>query len=391
MSGRFRHCFLILVLGMSSMLPNAAVAAPAEDFAKRMDRVLARATAAFGQAGVQAVVIRHGQVLWSGQRGLAITDPPRPVTADTMFAYASLSKLVLAAYALHQVENGSLALDKPISAYIGDTVPGARRVSVRMLLTHTSGYPDLYADPATEPLFPPGEQYDPDRPYTFAMLAKGIRAPVEPGARFAYSNTGYILLGHVLAKLAGGDDALRLAYQNYLRGAGTPQTPITEQLITLDRSPEALRRLAHGYNRRDNGSLQDYFTAYGATGIPTDLYGLPFTDGHHAGTATGVGLVLDGLFARGRLLRPETLRHMVTPSPQAVRNPDFDRSYGMGSYRAQAGGISWHGHGGSYGGFNSMAGTNRARGLTVAVVTNRLSAERPAEVIWRELAAAASS
>lgn len=392
MSRRMWRCLLALVVGMAVVLPTTAAATPGSDLGKRMDEALERAASRFGDAGVQAVAIHNGQVVWSGKRGKAIHDPSKPVTDQAMFPYSSLSKLMVATFALHQVENGVLDLDKPISAYVGDEVAGSRVVTVRMLLTHTAGYPDLYGDPATAPLFPPGDQYDPDRPYTFAMLNAGIRQPVNPGRRFEYSNTGYIILGHVLAKTSGGDQALERAYRNFVRRAGTAQVPMTDDVLTMERTQRAFGRLVHGYNRLDNGELEDFSTAYGAKGIPTDLYGLPFTDGAFAGTATGAGLLLDSLFARGNLLRPDTVRMMVTPSPQAGRSQDPDLgTYGMGTYQTREAGRTWQGHGGTYSGFSSIAATDVGRGITIAVVVNELSPPHPATVIWKELVRTASS
>ncbi|ONI88660.1 hypothetical protein ALI144C_06445 [Actinosynnema sp. ALI-1.44] len=378
---------LALALGMAVVVPTTAAAMPGKDLGKRMDEALERAASQFGDAGVQAVAIHNGRVVWSGKRGKAINDPAKRVTSQTMFTYASLSKLILTTFVLHQVEKGVLDLDKPISAYVGDEVAGSRVVTVRMLLTHTGGYPELYGDPATASLFPPGDQYKPDRPYTFKALNAGIRQPVDPGKKFEYSNTGYIILGHVLAKTAGGDEALVRAHRNFLRRAGTPQVPMTDDIVTMERTQRALNRFAHGYTRREDGTLEDYFTAYGATGIPTDLYGLPFTDGAFAGTATGAGLVLDAVFARGTLLRPETVQMMVKPSPQSGDTP-----YGMGTSQRTVATRTWQGHGGTYGGFTSMAATDRARGLTIAVTTNHHRLDKhPATVIWEELAKTAST
>jgi len=370
-----RYGVLAVVIAMTSVL--ATPAAATQDFPRQMDRALERAAAKFGDAGVQAVAIRDGRVIWSGTRGAAIVEPRRPVTDRTMFSYASLSKLLLATYALRQVETGALDLDRPIAAYVGDDVAGSRVVTARMLLTHTSGYPDLYADPATAPLFPPGDQYDPNRPYTFEMLTPGIKDPVEPGKTFDYSNTGYIVLGHVLTELAGGDEAFARAYQAFVRRA---DHRLTEDQVTSERSRRAYERFAHGYSPREDGTLEDFFTAYGAKGIPTDLYGQPFADGLFAGTALGAGLALDAVFTRGRMLRPETVRQMIAPSPQA---PD---GYGMGTHPTTAGGRTWQGHSGAYIGFNSMAGTDLGRGVTLVVLVNQLSEEAPADVIWRALA-----
>ncbi|RZQ62329.1 serine hydrolase domain-containing protein [Amycolatopsis suaedae] len=373
-----RYGVLALVIAMTSVLaPPAATAG--NDLPRRMDAALERAAARFGDAGVQAVAIRDGRVIWSGRRGAAIVEPREPVTDRTMFVYASLSKLLLAAFALHQAETGVIDLDRPIAGYVGDEVPGARVVTIRMLLTHTSGYPDLYADPATAPLFPPGDRYDPNRPYTFEMLAPGIKEPVEPGRHFAYSNTGYIVLGRVLTEVSGGAQAFDNAYRRFLRRA---DHRLGEDQVTLRRSRRAFDRFAHGYTPKDNGTLEDFFTAYGATGIPTDLYGQPFADGLFAGTALGAGLTLDALFARGRMLRPATVRQMIAPAPQSPGG------YGMGTYPTVAGGRTWQGHGGAYIGFNSMAGTDLGRGVTVVVLVNQLTPDAPAETIWRALAEA---
>lgn len=389
MSRRLWRCLLTLVAGMTAVLPTTATAASGRDWGKRMDEALERAASRFGTAGVQAVAIHNGRVVWSGARGKAVIDPAKPVTDRTMFAYASLSKLMLATFALHQAESGVLDLDRPISAYVGDEVAGSHVVTVRMLLTHTAGYPDLYGDLATAPLFPPGDKYDPDRPYTFAMLNAGIREPVKPGTRFEYSNTGYIILGRVLARTSGGDQALERAYRTFVRRAGTPQVPMSDDILTLERTQRAFHRLAHGYYRLDNGDPVDYFTAFGAKGIPTDLFGLPFTDGAFAGTATGAGLLLDSLFARGTLLRPSTVRAMVTPSPQSGQDPNLS-TYGMGTHQTKEAGRTWQGHNGAYGGFMSMAATDVGRGVTIAVVVNEMSSQDPASVVWRELAKAIS-
>ncbi|WP_433413085.1 serine hydrolase domain-containing protein [Microtetraspora malaysiensis] len=376
-----------LLTGGLGILPASAAAAPASEdpVQAALDEALARAAAKAGDPGVQAVVIRNGKLIWSANSGKAVNDPPSPVTDSTMFGFASFGKNILGAYALHQVESGVLALDKPISAYVGKEVPGSDAVTLRMLLTHTAGYPDLYDDPKTAPLFPPdGAQYDPNRPYTFAMLAPGIRKPVAPGKRYDYSNTGFIILSRVLSRTAGGDEALERDIRRFLQRAGE-----TSELLTAERSRSAFLRFAHGYDYESAGKPIDTFTDFGATGIPTDLYGLPFGDGLFAGTALGGAKFLDALYVRNRLLRPDTVKKMITSSPQAVAQDD---TYGMATERATVGGRVWQGHPGAFAGFTSMGATDMVRGVTLMVVTNRDgSDEDPAGTIWNELATAYTS
>lgn len=366
-------------------IPQAAAAAARvgdDPVQATLDSALTKAAASVGDPGVQAVAMRDGKVIWSANSGKAVSNPPSPVTDSTMFAYASFGKTILGTYVLHLVEKGALALDKPISAYVGKKVPGSDVVTLRMLLTHTAGYPDMYDDPETAPLFEGGAQYDPNRPYTFAMLAPGIRRPVDPGKRYDYSNTGLIVLAYVLSKVSGGNEALERDIRRFYQGIGE-----TRDLLTGELSQDDFRRFAHGYSV-DRGTPVDYFTAYGATGIPTDLYGLPFGDGMFAGTALGAAKFLDALFVGNRLLRPDTVTAMITPSPQSLAAGE---PYGMTTEQAVVAERTWQGHPGAFGGFTSMGGTDLKRGVTLMVVTNRMGNKAVAGTIWKALAKAYAS
>ncbi|MER5624325.1 serine hydrolase domain-containing protein [Streptosporangium sp. NPDC002544] len=350
-----------------------------------LDAAFAKAVGRIGGPGTQAIAMRDGQVFWSANAGKAIDDPATPDTDSTMFAYASFGKLVLGAYTLHLVENGLLALDKPISIYLGNDAPGSNVVTLRMLLAHTAGYNDLYEAPETAPLFEGGDQYDPNRRYTWEMLAPGIHEPVSPGTSYEYSNTGFCILARLLSRASGGDAALENGIKQFLQNAGEAGDQLTAQ-----RSQSVYLRFAHGYYTHagpSEGSL-DYFTAYGATGIPTDLYGMPFGDGMFAGTAFGAARFLDALFVGGKLLKPATIMSMTTPTTQALAADD---TYGMATYRTEVSQRVWQGHAGAFGGFTSMGGTDRTRGVTLMVVTNREGNASIAEVIWKELAKAYAS
>ncbi|PZG34446.1 hypothetical protein C1I98_28125 [Spongiactinospora gelatinilytica] len=360
--------------------PPASAAAGQDSVRAALDKAFAEATADPDGPGVQAVAIRGGRLIWSANARRAINEPPAPVTGSTLFSLASFGKSILATYALHLAEKGVLALDRPISAHVGTEVPGSRVVTLRMPLTHTAGYPDLYTDPATAPLLPGGAQYDPDRPYTFAMLAPGIHEPVNPGARFEYSNTGFIILAEVLTRVSRGERALERDLRHFYQRTGE-----RGDQLTAVRSPSAYARFAHGHIPGGDGTLTDYFTAFGATGIPTDVYGLPFGDGMFAGTAYGAARFLDALFTGKRLLRPATLTAMTTPSPQAVA---AGFAYGMATVRTEVANRTWQGHGGAYGGFTSMGATDLTRGVTLMVVDNRLSPDGNAMATWGELARA---
>lgn len=363
------------------------------DLAARLDPVLARVSAA-ATPGTQAALLRDGELVWTGTYGVADVDATTPVSDGTVFCLASLGKPLLAALALSEVERGRVALDEPLSVALGDGLPGAGVVTLRMLLTHTSGYPDLYEAAEVMALMPPtssggGSAYDPDRPFTWEMLAPALRDPVEPGSHWAYSNTGYIIVAEVLTRVLGGTESFAEEWTEFADAVGGV-LPLTSDVLTFDRSAVALRRLAHGYEQLDNGSWVDPYAAHQPSGVPADLFGLPFGDGLFGGTAVGAAVFLDGLLVRRVLLDPAMVDLMTAITPQAaaaVDAPDPDlRTYGMGMFQMTVRDAVWVGHRGSYAGFTAAGASCLATGETLVVLSNALTEARPALVVWRELA-----
>ncbi|GAA3467369.1 serine hydrolase domain-containing protein [Nonomuraea roseola] len=361
--------------------PATAAALQHTDLTSALDAALAESAAKAGDPGVQAVILRNGRLVWSGKSGKAVDDPPTPVTDDTLFGFASYSKLLLATYALSQVEAGELALDTPIRAYIGNDVPGSGVVTLRMLLNHTAGYRDVYASPELAPLLPGGDRYQPGMPYTWQMIARGLRAPVGPGKEYSYSNTGFLILTHVLSVLAGGDQKLTAAVNAFTARAGSV-APEDGRVLTMERKQSDYARFAHGYEDFPDLGTIDMFTYFGDNGIPTDMFGLPWGDGLFAGTALGGAQFIDALFARKQLLKPATVQAMIRPTPQSVAEKE---PYGMATESVDAGNRAWQGHSGAYGGFNTLGGTDLDRGVTLMVVTNRLGTDA-AGTIFKRLA-----
>ncbi len=278
------------------------------DLGTRLASVLASTAAETSAPGVQAALVDHGDVTWTGTDGVADSDAGTPVTDTTVFCLASLGKPLVAALALRLVEEGRLDLDAPAATFLGDEVPGTATVTPRMLLTHTSGYPDLYDSPAVAALLRPdedepgsGADYDPDRPFTWEMLRPGILEPVGPGTVWEYSNTGYVVLTEILGRVLGGDDGFADAWATLTRRYGRAPD---DDALTMHRSRVRLDRMSHGYDVRPDGSLVDASAGHPAIGIPTDLFGLPFGDGLFAGTATGAATFLDALLVRRDGPRP---------------------------------------------------------------------------------------
>jgi CubicO group peptidase (beta-lactamase class C family) len=196
-----RRCLASLFLTLWILL--VAGAAEARPAAEKLDRIIPRVMKGRRIPGVAALVVRNGVIVWQREYGFADVTNQIPVAADTMFMMASVSKTVTAVAMMALGDDGAVALDDPIDAYLPFPVRNpkfpATPITVRMLLTHTSSIADgpksfdsYVRGDSPIPLetfldgylTPGGATYDPDN---FLDTA--------PGERYEYSNEGTALLG----------------------------------------------------------------------------------------------------------------------------------------------------------------------------------------------------
>jgi len=175
---------------MHAALILAAFAATA---AADLQQVLDTERAAEDVPGVSAVVTRHGDTLFAGGSGVADLETGRGMTADTVVYAGSLSKILTTVMALQMVEEGRLALDDAVPGIGARSRPDGPPVTLRHLLTHTSGL-------AREGDF--GYWFSADFPDA-AELARYLATAellAPPGAETRYSNVGFAALGAVIER-----------------------------------------------------------------------------------------------------------------------------------------------------------------------------------------------
>src|SRR4051794_6168178 len=162
---------------------------PAAPVRRGLDRALRHGARSAGATAAQAAVAVRGKGVWSGTSGAARS-------GDDVFSLASVTKPFIATLALRRVEQGRLALDDTVRDRLGSAVPpDVGRVTVRELLSHTSGLSDYFADPSVRRAIP-----DPRHRWTEPELLHAIRPGSRPGA-YRYSNSDYILLGAILRRI----------------------------------------------------------------------------------------------------------------------------------------------------------------------------------------------
>ena len=142
--------------------------------------------------GATAIVTRGGRTLWTGARGMANLERRAPLTPGSVTRLGSITKQFAAAALLLLVEEGRVSLGDPVTKFVpGYPAPGGT-ATVRQLLSHTSGIQSYTSIPGWM-----GEANTGKR-HTTAELIEQFRdqpSPAQPGASYAYNNSGYVLVG----------------------------------------------------------------------------------------------------------------------------------------------------------------------------------------------------
>jgi len=165
-----------------------------------LGRAIAEQMALLGDDFSGAVLVaRRGKVVFAAAQGLADRERDLPNTLQTRFRVASMDKMFTGVAILQLVQAGKLDLHAPLSTYLKDypNPEFARKVTLHHLLTHTGGAGDTF-----------GPEYDAKRLQLrtlqdYVDLFGKRRLEFEPGAKFEYSNYGFILLGRVIEVVSG--------------------------------------------------------------------------------------------------------------------------------------------------------------------------------------------
>ena len=152
--------------------------------------------------GLALGVYRDGEIVKAKGYGLANVELSVPVHPDTIFQSGSMGKQFTATAIMMLVEEGKLSLDDSITKYFPEAPPSWRNIKIRNLLSHTSGLGEYESDERTKPGGPINLRAD----YTEDELVKIFESfpmDFQPGEKWAYRNTNYVILGVLIHKLTG--------------------------------------------------------------------------------------------------------------------------------------------------------------------------------------------
>jgi CubicO group peptidase (beta-lactamase class C family) len=286
-----------LILAFTAASPSAAQAAVQgaapkagpDARAAQADTILRRYIAQGRIPGLQVAVVKDGEVVLERSYGVANLQTPVPVTDQTIFSINSITKAFTGVAAMHEVEAGRLDLSKPVSAYLDDLPPAWRDVTIRQLLSHMSGLPNVIDPRASKMTEAEAWAWAAAQPVKF-----------QPGERFDYNQTNYGLIQKVINKLEGRPENATVADPQF-KIAGMTHTVFGD-------SGDVIPGKAAGYAYR--------YPDPAGPGVLKPVSEV-FTPLHRA--ASGLNSTADDL-ARwliavqdGRLLKPETRAIMWTP------------------------------------------------------------------------------
>lgn len=187
---------LVVILGVCCGGANAQTQLPAET-QQKIDKVATEALSKAGVSSASVAVVKGGQIVYLHAYGNARLEPAVAAAPEMRYSIGSNSKQFTAASILLLQEQGKLSLDDKVGKFIPD-LTRANEVTIRQLLSHTSGYQDYWPQDYVMPSML--------KPTTARkILDEWARKPLdfEPGTKWQYSNTNYVIAGLIVEKVSG--------------------------------------------------------------------------------------------------------------------------------------------------------------------------------------------
>jgi CubicO group peptidase (beta-lactamase class C family) len=338
-------CAAACSLGVSS------IAFSQDNVQSRIDSVVKAEMARQKIPGVAVAVVKGGEVMVAKGYGEANVEHHVAVTPETVFESGSVGKQFTATAVMLLVQDGRLALTDPITKFFPDAPASWKGITVRHLLTHTSGIPDYTTD-----------AMDYRRDYTedeIARMAFKLTPEFPPGSRWNYSNTGYVLLGIIVHKVSGR------FYGDLLRERVF--TPLGMRSARVISEADIVPNRAAGY-QLVNGELknQDWVSPTLNTTADGSLY-LSLQD----------YVAWDRGLRAKKILTPESWATVFTPVTLTSGNR---YPYGFGwSIDTVAGQLRIH-HGGAWQGFQTYISRYIGDDMTIVALAN-LGASQPVAIV----------
>jgi CubicO group peptidase (beta-lactamase class C family) len=290
--------------------------------------------------GMAVAVVKNGEVVLAKGYGFANLEHQVPVTAHSIFNSGSVGKQFTAAAIVHIEEHGKIHLDDHIARYLPRTKAQWESITVRHLLTHTSGIPE-YED-----------KIDMRRDYSERQLTELVgllRRRSAPGHKFEYSNSGYLLLGVIIRMITGEFHA------DYIRK--NIFKPLGMKTARIASDADIIPNRVDGYRMSKGRILKQEWASSTFKQTADGCFHLSLNDllAWERGVRTRA------------LLKPESWSQIFTP---VVLKSGKALPYGFAWEIRQKSGQTVHGHDGSFQGFEAILTRYIEEELTTIALAN---------------------
>ncbi len=225
---------------------------------KRLEQVLLDIIDGWGIPGLGIGIVDQNEIVYARGFGVQSLNTLEPVTPESIFGIASVSKCFVATAVMQLVEYGKIDLDTPVYQYLpyfeldDDRY---RQITTRLILSHTSGMPDMDEDEYDDLVYHPESDEGAAERYVRGLRRRKMVGA--PGERFAYSNIGYNLLGDLIAKVSCQ------TFEDYMKThillpSGMPdstfffpEVPQARIAVPHLRAPEMIANPVYPYHRAD--------------------------------------------------------------------------------------------------------------------------------------------
>ena len=339
---------LVAISIVASVTGATSLQARGDSTGVAVDRLVERYRTGRRIPGIAIAVVRNGQVIKAQGYGSADLELGTPVTPAFRFGLGSISKQFTATAIMQLAEEGRLTVDDPISKYVDSLPPHWSRLTLRQLLTHTSGIPE-------ERWLPNFVEFDRVEHEHLDVLRTVFSDSLQftPGESWAYRNSAYRLLGMVVER-ASGESYWTFLDRRIFKPLGMTSTRSSDPKTII---PERSK----GYGRERGRIVNRDAVAESAA----------FSEGALISTVLDLARWDSSLY-RPTILSQKSLDQMWTP---VVLNDGTTRPYGFGWALSPTNGQRTISHTGSLPGFITAISRFVSKGLTVIVLTNAEWAE----------------
>jgi CubicO group peptidase (beta-lactamase class C family) len=288
-------------------------------YEKELVAVLQEMIARWGIPGLAVGIVEGDEIVCVKEFGVQSLQTRAPVTLDSIFCITSVSKVFVATAVMQLVEHGKLDLDAPLVQYLPYFQlddEGCRQITIRQMLSHTSGMPDMDENEYNEFMAQP--EWDDGSAERYVRGLSSRKLIAAPGERFRYSNIAYNVLGDMIAKVSGQ------TFETYMREhillpSGMPNSSflladVRPDLLAIPhlRTPEMAVNPRYPYHRAD---------------APASFLHTTIIDMCH----WGITCLKLGTYCGQSILSPASYARMWTPvADRGNPRPDIYEDMGLG-------------------------------------------------------------